>query len=169
MTESKSPSMPMQAENNVLVIEREFDAPLEEVWKMWTEPQNIMKWWGPVGFTAPYARLDLREGGKYLYCMKGPDGKEYWSGGVFREVEPKERIVATDNFMDKDGNIVPASTYGLSADYPMELMLTVSFEEQNGKTKVTIQHVGHPSGQDLEGARMGWNTSLDKFAAALSE
>ena len=152
-----------------LVITRIFDGPREDVWKMWTEPENIKKWWGPEGFTAPYAELDLREGGKYLYCMKGPDGKEYWSGGVFREVVPMEKIVATDSFMDKDGNIVPASTYGLSADYPPELLMTIMFEDEpDGRTKVTIRHLGHPA-MDIENARNGWSTSLDKFAAAMSE
>ena len=169
MFEAKSPSVLTPAENE-LVIERVFDAPREKVWRMWTEPENIMKWWGPIGFTAPYARLDLHVGGKYLYCMKGPDGREYWSGGIFREIVPTERIVATDSFTDGEGNLVPASFYGLSADYPMELMLTVAFEDTgNGKTRLTIRHVGHPPGQDMEGARMGWNTSLDKFAEALAK
>ncbi len=158
------------SEDRELVITRTFDAPREEVWKMWTEPENIMKWWGPVGFSSPYARLDLRAGGRYLYCMKDPSGKEYWSGGIFREIVPMERIVATDNFTDKDWNIVPASTYGLSAEYPSELILTVTFEDLgDGRTKITIRHLGHPLGPDIEGARMGWNTSLDKFADALAK
>ena len=167
MTEAKSPSMPAPAENE-LVIERVFDAPRERVWKMWTDAESVMKWWGPIGFISPYAKLDFHVGGRYLYCMKGPDGKEYWSGGTFREIIPTEKIVATDSFMDKDGNVVPASFYGLTAEYPMELMLTVTFDvEHDGKTKMTIRHLGHPPGQDMEGARMGWNTSLDKLASAL--
>ena len=163
-------SLTSMREERELVITRVFDAPREKVWRMWIEPENIKKWWGPIEFTAPYAELDLRVGGKYLYCMEGPDGKEYWSGGTFREIAPLERIVATDSFTDKDGKVVPATAYGLSADYPMELMLTVTFEdEEHGKTKLTIRHFGHPSGLDMEGARMGWTTSLDKFAQALSE
>ncbi len=155
-------------EERTLVITRVFDAPREKVWKMWTEPENIKQWWGPIGFTAPYARLDLHEGGKYLYCMRGPDGKDYWSGGVIRRVVPMKKIVATDCFTDKDGNVVPASYYGLGADYPLELMLTVTFEDEGkGKTRLTIRHEGHPPGPDIEGARLGWNTSLDKFAEAL--
>ena len=157
------------SEERELVITRVFDAPREDVWNMWTESENIKKWWGPIGFTSPYAELDLREGGKYLYCMKGPDRKEYWSGGVFREVVPMVKITATDSFTDKYGNIVPASTYGLTEEYPMELMLTVTFEDEDeGRTRVTIRHMGHPPGQDMEGARMGWTTSLDKFADALA-
>jgi uncharacterized protein YndB with AHSA1/START domain len=166
-TTSSPTSVPEERE---LVITRVFDAPRERVWKMWTEPESIKLWWGPVGFTAPYVRIDLRVDGKYLYCMRGSDGKEYWSGGTFREIVPMERIVATDSFTDKDGNIVSATSYGLSAEYPLELMLTVTFEdEENGKTKLTIRHAGHPSGQDMEGARIGWTTSLDKFAEALAK
>ncbi len=150
-----------------LIIERVFTAPRALVWKTWTEPERLMRWWGPKGFTAPVIKNDLRVGGKYLYLMRGPDGKDYWSAGVYREVIPMERIVATDSFADEKGNIVPASHYGLSAEYPMELMITVTFEDRRGKTKLTIRHAGHPAG-DAELAREGWNQSLDKFAAALN-
>jgi uncharacterized protein YndB with AHSA1/START domain len=151
-----------------LVIGRIFDAPRETVWKAWTEPDLIMRWFGPKDFTAPFIKIDLRVGGRYLYCMRGPDGKDYWSTGVFREIVPMERIVATDSFADEKGNVVPASHYGLSANYPLELLLTVTFEEQDGKTRLALRHSGHPP-EDIENARQGWNESLDKFAALLDE
>jgi len=152
-----------------LVITRIFDAPRELVWKTWTESERIERWWGPQYFTAPVAKIDFRVGGTYLYAMRGPDGRDYWSTGTFREIVPQKRIVATDNFADEKVNVVPAATYGLSADYPKELVLTVTFEDAGeGKTKVTLCHVGMPAA-DLENARLGWSTSLDKFAEALKE
>jgi uncharacterized protein YndB with AHSA1/START domain len=164
MATEKDPEM--KTASRELVIERVFDAPREFVWKTWTEPERLMRWWGPKDFTAPVIKNDLRVGGKYLYLMRAPDGKDYWSAGVYREIVPMERIVATDSFANEKGNIVPAAYYGLRAEYPLELMVTVTFEEREGKTKLTIRHAGHPPG-DIDLAREGWNQSLDKFAEAM--
>lgn len=151
-----------------LVIGRIFDAPREMVWKAWTEPELIMGWWGPKNFTAPFCTIDFRVGGSYLFCMRSPEGKDYWSTGVFREIVPFERIVATDSFADEKGNVVPASHYGLTSNYPLELLLTLTFEDQDGKTRLALGHVGHPA-SDIEDARQGWNESLDKLSALLQE
>lgn len=151
-----------------IVIERLFDAPRELVWKAWTDPERLRRWWGPQGFTAPSAKLDLRVGGKYLFCMRAPDGKDYWSTGVYREVVPMERIVCTDSFADEKGNVVPATHYGMSRDFPLEMLVTVTFEEQDGKTKMTLRHAGIPAGPDRAGADQGWNQSFDKLAEDLA-
>ena len=131
-----------------LVITRIFDAPSELVWKAWTDPERVMRWWGPKGFTAPFCKIDFRVGGVYLYCMRSPEGKDYWNTGVYREIVPLERIVCTDSFADEKGNVVPATHYGMSADLPLELLVTVTFEEHEGKTKLTLRHVGIPAGAD---------------------
>jgi uncharacterized protein YndB with AHSA1/START domain len=113
--------------------------------------------------------MDLRVGGKYLNCMRSPEGKDYWSTGVFREVLPPERLVFTDSFSDAEGNVVPAAHYGLSMDFPPEMLVTVTFEEYNGKTKLTLRHVGIPAGAESKGAQQGWNESLDKLAESLEK
>jgi len=150
-----------------LVIERVFDAPRERVWKAWTDPELLMRWWGPEGFTAPVIQVDPRVGGKYLYCMRSPDGQDYWSTGVYRELVAPERFVATDSFADEHGNVVPATFYGMSSEYPREMVVTVTLEEQGGKTKLTLVHAGMPSGEDRELARAGWTGSFDKLAATV--
>ena len=150
-----------------LVIERIFAAPRERLWQAWTNPEQLKRWWGPKDFTAPFAAIDLRVGGKYLNCMRSPDGKDFWSGGVYREIVPLEKIVVTDSFTDEKGNIVPAAQYGMSGDWPLELLVTVTFEAQNGKTKMTLRHLGLPAGENLETCRQGWNQSFDKLAAIL--
>jgi uncharacterized protein YndB with AHSA1/START domain len=76
------------------------------VWKAWTLPELVTKWWGPKGYTSPVAKIDFRVGGKYLYAMISPDGKDIWSTGVYREIAPPERFVATDSFADEKGNVV---------------------------------------------------------------
>lgn len=150
-----------------VVIERVFDAPRELVWKAWTEPERLMRWWGPKDYTAPAAKIDLRVGGKYLYCMRSPEGQDYWSTGTFREIVPLERIVATDTFADEKGNVVPATHYGMSADFPLELLVTVTFEDLDGKTKLTLRHAGIPAGEMREMTTASWNESLDKLAESL--
>lgn len=155
-----------------ITIERVFDAPIEKVWDAWTNPDQIKKWWGPKDWTAPAAKIDFRVGGTYLYCMRGkmsPDAPEQdsWSGGVFKEIVPMQKIVATDYFADAEGTKVDPKEYDMPGEWPEEMVVTVTFEDLgNGKTKLTLVHEGHPA--DLaDMAEMGWNQSLDKFAAAL--
>ena len=149
---------------NELTITRVFDAPREKVWKAWTAPEEVKKWWGPKNFTAPVSKIDLRVGGKYLSCMRGPDGKDYWSTGVYRELVPMERIVVTDSFADEKGNVVPASHYGMTGDFPLELLVTVTFEELDNRTKIILRHEGIPSGVMRELTETGWSESFDKLA-----
>jgi uncharacterized protein YndB with AHSA1/START domain len=152
----------------ILVIEREFDASRERVWMAWTVPDLVKRWWGPKGFTVPFCRISLRVGGSLHYSMRSPEGKDYWGTGFYREIVPYERLVVTDSFADEKGNIVPGTVYGTGPDFPLELLLTVTFEEpRKGRTKLTLSHAGMPPGKDMEGAREGWNQSLDKLAAAL--
>jgi uncharacterized protein YndB with AHSA1/START domain len=156
-----------------LVITRIFDAPRDLVWKAWTEPERVKQWWGPRDFTCPVAKIDLRVGGKYLFCMQsdsGPDTwqKGIWSTGVYREIVPMERLVWTDSFADENGNVVPATHYGMGDDFPLEMLVTVTFEElEDGKTKMTLWHVGLPAGEMKEQTGAGWNESLDKLAESL--
>ncbi|MFA6239944.1 MAG: SRPBCC domain-containing protein, partial [Candidatus Hydrogenedentales bacterium] len=95
--------------DGVLVIARVFDAPREMVWKAWTEPEQVKQWWGPEMFSAPVCTSDFRVGGKYLYCMRSPEGQDFWSTGTYEEIVPMERIVSSDSFADEKGNIISAS------------------------------------------------------------
>jgi uncharacterized protein YndB with AHSA1/START domain len=150
-----------------LTITRIFDAPLELAWKAWTEPERMKTWWGPQYFTAPVIKTDLRVGGKYLYCMRGPDGKDYWSTGVYRELVPMERLVMTDSFADEKGNVVPASHYGMTGEFPLELLVTVTFEAIGNRTKMVLRHEGIPDGRMQELTLAGWSGSFDKLAESI--
>ncbi len=155
------------AETTELVITRTFNAPRDIVWRYWTEPDYFKRWWGPKGFTTPNCDIDFRVGGKYLNCMRSPEGKDYWNTGVYKEIASQQKIVATDCFADEKGNIVPSTYYGMSKDFPLEMLLTVTFEDVQGKTKLTIRHTGIPAGKDYDDCREGWNQSLEKLADAL--
>jgi uncharacterized protein YndB with AHSA1/START domain len=152
-----------------IITTREFDAPRDLVFRAWTDPELIARWWGPASFTALVFRVDLREGGRYLFGMRLPDGRDFWSTGVYREIVAGERLVFTDSFADAEGNVVPASAYGMSGDWPLELLVTVMFEEHDGGTKMTLRHEGIPAGESLDMTEAGWNESLDKLGVVLKE
>jgi uncharacterized protein YndB with AHSA1/START domain len=78
-----------------------------------------------------------------------------------------QRLVFTDSFADEKGNVVPASHYGLTGDWPLELLVTVTFEEKKGKTTMTLRHEGIPSGTMSDNTEAGWNESFDKLAESL--
>lgn len=148
-----------------LVIERVLDAPREKVWEAWTDPEQFKKWWGPKDFTAPTVEIDLQEGGKYLYCMRSPDGQDVWGTGTYREIVPMERLVFSDSFADENGNVVPGTQYGMPDEFPLEMQITITFEDVDGRTKLTLRHDGMPAGDTGEQAEAGWNESFDKLAA----
>jgi uncharacterized protein YndB with AHSA1/START domain len=150
-----------------VLITRLFDAPCELVWQAWTDSQYFKVWWGPKNYTCPFCEMDFRVGGKYLNCMRSPEGRDYWSTGVYLEIVPMERLVFTDCFADEEGNVVPATHYGMSSDFPLEMLVTVIFEDQDGKTKMTLRHSNLPTGPEGEGAHEGWNQSFDKLAESL--
>lgn len=151
---------------NELVIVRTFAAPREAVWQAWTDPERLKLWWGPKDFTTPVCRLDFRIGGKYHCCMKSPEGQEFWSTGVYREIVPPSLLVCTDSFADADGNVVSAAQYGMDPDFPLELKVTVTFEGGAGITLMTLRHLGIPPGE-TDMCRAGWSESFDKLAAIL--
>lgn len=158
-----------KAQANELAIARTFEARREVVWRAWTDPAQLKEWWGPKGFTMPVWKADFRVGGAYLYCMRSPDGKDYWGTGVYREIVHYQKIVATDSFADESGQVVPATHYGMTADMPLETLVTVTFEALRGRTKVTLTHAGLPAGTQREGAEQGWGEALEKLADRLRD
>jgi len=160
---------PQETADRALVIERTFDAPRDLVWRAWSEPDLFMRWWGPKDYSCPACKIDFRVGGSWLACMRSTEGQDIWATGEYREIVPKERIVCTDNFADADGNVVPASHYEIPGDFSSEMIITVTLQESNGKTKMTLRHTGLPGGEMAEGANEGWNQSFDKLAESLAK
>jgi len=148
-----------------IVITRVFNAPREKVWKAFTEPAHVKNWWGPKGVTTPVWKADLRVGGNVLSAMKPSEGQLVWGKGTYLELVKPNRLVVTDSFADEKGNTVQASHYGMDADFPLELLITITFEEHDGKTTMTLTHgsEGHISDFNREGMRDGWNESFDKL------
>jgi|SRR5579875_745141 len=152
-----------------MVITRVFDAPRELVWKAWTDPQYVMQWWGPKGFTAPVCRMDFRVGGKFLCCMRSPEGHEFWNAGEYHEIVPQEKIVSSMYFADAEGNRVEAAEYGIEHQAIEDARDVVLFEDLgNGKTKLTF--IGNETAEDAtkSGQAEGWSQILEKMAAVIA-
>lgn len=145
-----------------IVIDRVLNLPLNKVWKAWTEPEGFKKWWGPEDYTCPSSEVDFRVGGKYLHCMRSSNGDEFWSTGVYKEIIPYKKQVFTDSFSDEEGNVIPASAHNMPGEWPLELLITVIFEENGEKTKLKLQHEGIPD-EMRDDCIKGWNESLDKL------
>jgi len=145
-----------------LVITRTFDAPRNLVYKAWTDPAQLAKWFGPNQFTIPVCELDVRPGGAILIHIMSPEGDVYPMKGEFQEVEPPERLVFT------------SAAYP-SADGPLLLedRTTVTLAEDNGKTTLTMHAVVTKATPGTEGAlagmEQGWNATLDKLADHLAK
>lgn len=155
-----------QLEERLIEVSRTFEAPLELLWKAWTEPEHFMKWYGPQGFTAPTCEIDLRVGGRHLWSMRSPDGMQMYYCGSYKEVAPMERLVYTDSLSDAEGNVLSPAMMGMGEGMPEVMDVTVTFVHVDGKTTVTVSHVGY--GASAERAGMGWEQAFDKLMAVLA-
>lgn len=129
-------------------IRRVLDAPRELVWKAWTDPDQVARWFGPREISTPRStiRMDVRPGGTFeLTMISDDDGTEYPSGGTFLEVEEPDRLVWRDRDID--------------------LLVTITFVDLGGRTEMTCHVVGRTGGAE---AYDGWSTMFDKLAAFLA-
>ena len=139
-----------------LVVARVFDAARELVFEAWTKSEHLMKWWGPKNFTVPFCTMDFRTGGAYRLCMRSPEGRDYWVRGVFRDISKPERIVFSWAHEEENG----------AAGH--ETVVTVLFEEQGEKTKLTLSQSVFESETIRDEHNVGWTECLERLAAYLA-
>ncbi|GBG11927.1 MULTISPECIES: SRPBCC domain-containing protein [Paenibacillus] len=127
-------AMMVKAEGNVLTLERVFNAPPSLVFQAFSQAEHLKHWWGPRGWAITHCTVDFRPGGSWHYCMTCQDkeqgdfyGMESWGKSLYKEIVENEKIVYTDYFSDKDGN--------LSEEMPAT-DATLLFESYEGKTKL---------------------------------
>ena len=153
------------ASQDAVRIERSFDAPVDLIWQMWTDPEHFAAWYGPDGATIPVARMDVRVGGTRLVCMEmqTPNGPmQMWFTGEYREVVENERLVYTESMSDENGNVMTPSEMNMPEDHPTTTEVRVELEDLGNRTNMVMTHAGIPS--DSPGAA-GWTMALDKLAA----
>lgn len=161
MSDSSSP--------NAVVIERTFDAPVDLVWKAWTEAEHFQAWYGPMGATIPLATMDVQVGGKRHIGMEmeTPGGTmQMFFIGEYREIVANQRLVYTELMADEAGNALSPAEMGMPEGHPEVTEVTVELEDLGGKTKVVLTHAGIPA--DSPGAQ-GWAMALDKLSTHLAD
>lgn len=150
-----------------VTITRLFAAPVERVWKALSDPEMVMRWWGPSYFTSPSCRMDFREGGTSIFHMRSPDGVDMYNTWSYQKIVPLERIEFSQSLCDKDGRPIDPTSIGISPDFPAEVHSVLTLKRVGDKTELTIIERGFPEGQLYEFALLGLNQSLDKMAASL--
>jgi uncharacterized protein YndB with AHSA1/START domain len=145
-----------------ILVTRRFNAPRALVWKAWTQPAYLARWWGPQGWTLPVCNVDLRPGGKWQYCMAGPQGEESCGLAIYHEIVEPERLVYTDYFADAQGNPVP--------NMP-ESRVTIHLTENDGMTLLNSTML-YPAKEDRDriiqmGMQEGMTESLNRLDEVL--
>jgi len=156
-----------------MVLTRAFDAPVEAVWQAWTEPDLVRRWWGPTGFTAPVAEMDVRKGGTSLVSMRAPaefGGQDIFNTWTYSTVIPIERLEYVLTFTDADRNPVEPAELGLPPGIPREAPHVVTFTAlDDGRTTITVRESGYPSPALAALSRGGMEQCLDKMAAIFTD
>ena len=138
-----------------LVITRTFDAPRALVFTAWSKAEHAVRWFGPKNFTVPHCKMDFRVGGAYRACICSPDGQEYWMRGIYREIVEPERIVFTFAWEEE-------------GERGRENLVTVTFAEQDGKTRMIFRQAFFESVSERDSHNEGWSECFDRLAQFLA-
>ncbi len=150
--------------DDAVVIERSFDAPIDLVWAMWTDPDRFKEWYGPDGASIPVAKMDVRVGGARLICMemqtpRGP--MQMWFTGEYLEVVTNRRLVFTESMADENGNPISPADVGMPEGHPVTTEIRVELEAEGHGTRMIMTHAGIP--KESPGAA-GWTMAFNKLA-----
>lgn len=159
----------MTEDKNWVRIEREFDAPVARIWSMWTDPELFKTWYGPRGMTVPVAEMDVNVGGTRKICMEMPSAErpmKMWFTGVYKEVSAPHRLVYTESMCDENGTLIPPQSMGMPEGFPDITEIIVELAEVDGKTRMTMVHVGVEAGTAGDG---GWNQAFDKLVDRIGD
>ena len=159
---------------NEFTIKREFDAPRDLVWKVWTEPEHLSHWMTPAGSKMEVHKYDFRVGGENHYCQRSPNGGEVWGKSVFREIDPPRKLVVLQSFSDPHGNITRAP---MSKTWPERILSVCTFEEAGRKTLLTLVWSPYEADEEsiatfngaTDGMNQGWGGSFALLDAYLKD
>ena len=139
-----------------LILTRVFDAPRGLVFKVWTEPSHLVRWWGPAGFTTPSCQMDVRPGGAFRLCMRSPEGRDHWLRGAYREIAPPERLAYTWAWEDENGE--PGH----------ETLVTVILMDEGRRTRLRLHQALFESVTARDFHHEGWSGCLERLAGYLA-
>jgi uncharacterized protein YndB with AHSA1/START domain len=149
-----------------VVATRVFDAPVDRVWRAWSEPEDIKQWWGPAGFTVPVADVDFREGGRSLICMSAPQVGDLYNAWHYQRIVPQERIEFVLTFTDETGTSLDPQVVGIPPGVPQQVPHTITFQALDAtRTQMTVVERGYTTAVAAETSKLGLDQVLDKMAA----
>jgi uncharacterized protein YndB with AHSA1/START domain len=163
-----NPSTAAKAEGQAFTISRVIDAPLDRVWKAWTDAKQLKHWWGPKGFEIVSTKVDLRPGGTFHYHLRSPDGQDMWGKFTYHEIVPQKRLVFVVSFSDEAGGV---TRHPLHEKWPLTILSSVTFAQANGRTTVTVRwipvdatEVERETFEDgRESMKAGWTGTFDRL------
>ncbi|HYG51286.1 MAG TPA: SRPBCC domain-containing protein [Flavobacteriales bacterium] len=150
-------------------ITRVINAPLELVFDAWTNVEHLSKWYAPDHCPIQYIKFEGVQGGTFLSCIYTPDGKECWCKGTFLEIVKNKRIIYILAVANQKGQNITAAEAGMDPEWPDETIVTVLFENEKGKTKVTLEQTVSEELAKKTGAYPGWNLMLNNLENLLAE
>lgn len=159
--------MPTDVETRDVLITRTFDAPREMVFRAWTDPEVLARWYAPQGCTLEIRKMEVREGGTLHTCIRNPEYPDCWCVGTFLEIKAPERISYTLALADEAGQRMTSEAVGKDPDWPDETTVTVTFEEEAGKTHLTLHQNAREAVAKRTGAYPSWLQMLDRLEEVL--
>ena len=154
------------------IFEREVNAPIVLLFNVWTKAEHLAKWFGPAGFQIMVPKLELMPGGTFHYCMKTLTGYEMWGKFVYQEIIPNEKLQFATSFSNAEEGF---SRHPMSETWPIEVLSTVYFKEENGKTmlRMTASPINATDEEcttfasSYEAMTMGWNGTFAQLETYL--
>jgi len=160
--------MEKRVNNNEVFIEETFNASLEKVFSAWTDSEKLMKWYAPDGCTIHFKKIEIETGGQFHSCISNPQFGDCWCIGEYKEVVPNTKLVFTLINADENGNPINPVEIGMNPDWPGETLVTVTFKEENGKTKLQLRQTVSQDLAKKTGAYPSWLQMLNNLQTMLN-
>ena len=150
-----------------VLISYMLNAPRELVFKAWTDPVHLPKWYAPRGCSVFFKELDIRVNGSFLCCIHNPEYGDCWSRGMYHEIVVPEKLVYSLVIANELGQPVNPVDVGMDADWPAETLVTVTFADLGNKTKITLHQTVAESIARRTGAHPSWIQMFERFEEQL--
>jgi uncharacterized protein YndB with AHSA1/START domain len=151
-----------------VLITREYNAPRELVFKVWTEAEHLKNWYAPEGCSIEIFRFDFRPGGSFFHVIRNPV-HDCWCAGVFREIEEPSKIVYDISITDQNGQPAQPVDMGMDPEWPATTTITILFEGIGNKTRITLHQAVSQNLAKRTGAYPSWHSMLDNLEKELTQ
>lgn len=159
--------MKKQIKGDEVFIEEVLNAGIERVFRAWTDPAILMKWYAPEDCTIQFKTLEIKTGGKFHSCITNPKYGDCWCIGEYTEIVHNEKIVFTMINANEHGDPIVPAEIGMDAEWPGSTLVTVTLKEEDGKTRLQLKQTVVQELAIKTGAYGGWLQMLENLQKAL--